>query len=152
MCLNESLRIFPPLLYSTKLCTKDCQLMNKNDQPVQVSAGCGVVIPTYAIHHDEDYYPDPEDFKPERFNQENGGMKKLTDQGIFLPFGIGLRRCLGAQYANAQIKAVLVDIVRHFNVKINANTRSDNKIDGISYVASLEGGIWLDFETIKNTA
>lgn len=151
-CILESLRLFPPLLYSTKLCTEDCQLINKNGQPVPVSAGCGVVIPTYTIHHDEDYYPDPEEYNPERFSQENGGVKKYSDQGVFLPFGIGPRKCLGIQFAQAQIKAVIVEIVKHFNVKINANTRTDNKLDGISYVASLEGGVWLDFETIKKTA
>lgn len=152
MCINESLRIFPPLLYSTKLCTADCQLMNKNDQPVVVTTGCGVVIPTFAIHHDGDYFPDPEEFKPERFSEQNGGVKKFSDQGVFLPFGLGPRKCLGIQYGHVQIKAVVVEIVKHFNVKVNANTRSDNTIDGISYVASLEGGIWLDFETLKKTA
>ncbi|KAL5277370.1 hypothetical protein ACFFRR_002544 [Megaselia abdita] len=150
MCINESLRIFPPLLYSTKVCTKDCQLVNKNDQPVLVPAGCGVVIPTYTIHHDEEYYSDPEEFKPERFSETK--LKSLSDQGVFLPFGLGPRKCLGVQYANAQVKAVIVEIVRHFNVKMNANTRTDNQIDGISYVASLEGGIWLDFEAIKKSA
>lgn len=152
MCINESLRIFPPLLYSTKLCTDDCELTNKNGQPVLISAGCGVVIPTYAIHHDEDFYPDPEEFKPERFSDENGGVKKCSDQGVFLPFGIGPRKCLGMIYAEAVVKAVVVEIVKHFHVKVNANTRADNKIDGISYVASLEGGIWLDFEAVKKNA
>lgn len=49
----------------------------------------------YSIHHDERYYDDPEDFKPERFLPENGGVKKYREQGKFMGFGDGPRICMG---------------------------------------------------------
>lgn len=149
MCLNEALRTFPPILYSTKLCTEECELINKNRKPVVIPSGCGVVISSYAIHHDEDHYPNPESFNPERFKD---GAQKFIDKGVFLPFGLGPRKCLGIHYANVQIKAVVVEIIRNFKIKVNSNTRTDNKLEGISYVAALDGGVWLDFEPIKKTA
>lgn len=152
MCINESLRMFPPHLYSTKICSEDCQLMNKNGQPVLINSGTCVVIPTYAIHHDEDYFTEADVFNPERFSLENGGVQKYIDQRVFLPFGSGPRKCLGFQYAYCQTKSIIVEIVKSFNIKLNSNTRTDNKLDGISYVAALEGGVWLDFEAIKKTA
>lgn len=49
-----------------------------------------MLIPVYQIHHDEEYYPNPEEFNPDRFNEEN-----KPNQYAFLPFGEGPRMCIG---------------------------------------------------------
>ena len=51
-----------------------------------------VIIPIYALHHDPDYYPHPQKFDPERFNEEN---KRKRHPFVYLPFGAGPRNCLG---------------------------------------------------------
>lgn len=53
------------------------------------------MISLHSIHHDAEYYPQPEEFLPERFSQANGGTKKFKDMGIYMPFGDGPRICLG---------------------------------------------------------
>jgi hypothetical protein len=50
------------------------------------------MIPIYALHHDPNYYPDPEVFDPERFTDENKNSRPL---GTFIPFGDGPRICIG---------------------------------------------------------
>lgn len=45
-------------------------------------------IPIYSIHNDANYYPKPEKFDPERFNDEN---RKTRHPMTFLPFGGGPR-------------------------------------------------------------
>jgi cytochrome P450 len=50
------------------------------------------VIPVYALHRDPKYYPDPERFDPERFNEDE---KANRHHYVYLPFGEGPRICIG---------------------------------------------------------
>jgi cytochrome P450 len=49
-------------------------------------------IPVLALHHDTKYYPEPERFDPERFNEDE---KAKRHQYVYLPFGEGKRICIG---------------------------------------------------------
>lgn len=59
---------------------------------VTIPKGQRVWVPAYAIQRDSKYYPDPEIFDPERFNEEE---VKLRHPMLFLPFGDGPRNCIG---------------------------------------------------------
>lgn len=82
-------------MWSTKLCTQSYKTTNKNGLEFTIERGDSIIIPIYALHHDAQYYPEPDKFKPERFLPENGGVKKFKDLGVFLGFGDGPRTCLG---------------------------------------------------------
>jgi cytochrome P450 len=60
-----------------------------------------VAISIAALHHREDVYPDPHSFRPERFVDEKPGTY------TWVPFGGGIRRCLGASLAMAEQREVL---------------------------------------------
>jgi cytochrome P450 len=66
-----------------------------------VEAGTPVAMSILLLHHREDLYPDPFAFKPERFL----GRKPGTYEWI--PFGGGIRRCLGAALAMAEQRVVM---------------------------------------------
>lgn len=51
------------------------------------------------------------------------------------------------RFATAQVKAAIVELISKFNVRINAKTRKDNELEPTGFLASLRGGIWLDFES-----
>jgi len=57
-----------------------------------VEKGTQIFVPTLGLHHDPKYYPDPERFDPERFNEEE---KKKRPHFSYLPFGEGPRICIG---------------------------------------------------------
>lgn len=149
MCIKETLRIFPPIMYSTKVCTKSYELINKGARSLEVPVGCEVIIPTYAIHHDPNFYPDPEKFNPERFNESSPEAKTIAEQGLFIPFGAGLRMCPAIKYAEAIIKAAVVEIIHHFDVQLDPHTRDDNQIDEKSNVACLKNHVVLNFTLLK---
>ena len=65
-----------------------------------------VAVSIIALHHREDVYPDPYGFRPERFL----GCKPGTY--TWIPFGGGIRRCLGASLAMAEQRVVLSAIAR----------------------------------------
>jgi hypothetical protein len=54
--------------------------------------GTAVYIPVFALHYDSQYYPDPDKFDPERFNEENNQTRPNYPH---LPFGEGPRMCTG---------------------------------------------------------
>ena len=66
-----------------------------------VAAGTAIAMSILLVHHREDLYPEPFAFRPERWL----GRKPGTYEWI--PFGGGIRRCLGAALAMAEQRVVL---------------------------------------------
>lgn len=73
----------------TRQCVKQYKIP---DQDINIEKGIKVVIPILGIHHDEEYFPDPEKFDPDRFNEENS---KNRHPYAHIPFGEGPRICIG---------------------------------------------------------
>lgn len=63
--------------------------------------GCHLIASTYLVHHDPDIYPEPYEFRPERFLENEPGTY------TWIPFGGGRRRCIGASFATLEMGAVL---------------------------------------------
>lgn len=79
----------------SKKCMEAIEVIGAKDKKLQIEKDMIVVIPIYSIHRDKEYYENPDEFLPERFDEENGGIKKYKDMGVWLPFGVGPRTCLG---------------------------------------------------------
>ncbi|XP_055371663.1 probable cytochrome P450 28d1 [Condylostylus longicornis] len=149
-CINEALRVLPILSYTSKICTEETTFTNYDGTTLKIEKGMPIHIPTYIVHNDEEYYPDPEKYDPERFSPENGGEKKYRDMGVFLPFGDGPRICLGQKFGLTQVKTGLCEVIRNFQVIPSEKTRKDNLIGSAGSLSTLKGGIWLQFREIKN--
>jgi cytochrome P450 len=77
--------------------------------------GACVVAHTHLIHHDSEIYPDPYEFRPERFLEEGPGTY------TWIPFGGGRRRCLGASFATLEMKIVLRAVLAESAVSPSSN-------------------------------
>lgn len=86
MVVSETFRRWPPVPFLERRCNQSHVLENSDGIKVQLNAGDSIVIPTYAVHMNDKYFPNPEKFDPERFSDEN---KHKIQSGTFLPFGIG---------------------------------------------------------------
>ena len=86
-CIKEDLRMFPPFARNDRVCVKDWE-----NEGLKICKGINIAIPIYAIHHNPEYWPEPELFKPERFFKENASS--LVPYA-WLPFGSGPRVCIG---------------------------------------------------------
>ena len=76
-----------------------------------VPAGTAVTMSILLVHHREDLYPQPFEFRPERWL----GRKPGTYEWI--PFGGGIRRCLGAALAMAEQRVVLEAMARRLDLE-----------------------------------
>jgi cytochrome P450 len=106
--VQETLRARPVLPNSAPRLVK---------QPVEIggwqydaSSPVCVVPNAYLIHHDPAVYPDPYTFRPERFLDEQPGTY------TWIPFGGGRRRCLGASFAQLEMKIVLRAILERSDI------------------------------------
>lgn len=72
-----------------------------------------MVVPAiYLTHHRPDLYPEPKQFRPERF------LERQYSPYEFLPFGGSNRRCIGAAFAMFEMKLVLATILRHYDLAL----------------------------------
>ena len=65
----------------------------------------------YLVHTDPDVYPDPEKFRPERFSEGR------PDPRAWIPFGGGVRRCMGASLAQLEMKIVLRTVLEELDLE-----------------------------------
>lgn len=66
-----------------------------------VPKGVNVVIVPFALHRDPEYFPEPEEFRPERFLPENSSGRNPY---AYIPFSAGLRNCIGKLKGSADLQ------------------------------------------------
>jgi cytochrome P450 family 135 len=71
----------------------------------ELPTGTFVMAAIAALHYREDLFPDPEEFRPERF------LDGKADNYAWIPFGGGVRRCIGAAFAEYEMRIVLRTIL-----------------------------------------
>jgi cytochrome P450 len=72
----------------------------------RVEPGSVLMASAYLLHRDPEIYADPLEFRPERF------LNGEPPPGAWIPFGGGTRRCLGAGFAEAEMRTVLRTVLR----------------------------------------
>ena len=98
---HETLRIYPvTILAKPRMVKSPVELMGYELEPDTAVFCC-----IYLTHHREDLYPNPKQFKPERF------LERQFSPYEFMPFGGGSRRCIGAALAMFEMKLVLATIL-----------------------------------------
>ena len=115
--ISEILRKYPPLIRLNRVAEQKHQLGNTG---ITLNKGDTVYILVYAIHHNEEYYPSPEQFKPERFLPEN---RHLIKPYTYLPFGSGPRHCVGMKFALLETKLALAKIITKYKFVTSKNTQ-----------------------------
>lgn len=66
--------------------------VNAREKPLHLKTGQLCTYSVYSIHKDKKFFPNPNKFDPERFNDDN---KQNIHPGAYIPFGVGPRNCIG---------------------------------------------------------
>ncbi|XP_008554599.3 probable cytochrome P450 6a13 [Microplitis demolitor] len=141
MVIQETLRKDSPAGLLRRKSIQSYKLPGTN---ITLPAGTIVQIPIYSFHHDDRYYPSPETFDPERFN-ENEKRHPM----VHLPFGDGPKNCIGARFAIYQSKLGLISVLKNFKVSPSKSTQVPYKIDITAIVLAADGGTHLQFDPLN---
>ncbi|XP_055771905.1 cytochrome P450 4V2-like [Salvelinus fontinalis] len=137
--IKESLRLFPSVPFFARSICEDCHING-----FKVPKGANAIIMPYSLHRDPRHFPQPEEFRPERFMPENCiGRHPYA----FIPFSAGLRNCIGQRFAMMEEKVILASILRYFNVEA-CQKREDLRPLG-ELILRPEKGIWIKLEKRK---
>nr|CAD7591204.1 unnamed protein product [Timema genevievae] len=135
--IYETLRKYPSVPNLERMCTKEYVIPGTD---ATIDKGTLVMIPSYALHHDPEYFPDPEKFDPDRFSKEN---KNSFPQYSYLPFGEGPRICIGMRFGLMQVKVGLATLLSKYEFSICEKSSVPLILSPVSPLTTAKAGIWL---------
>ncbi|CAJ2502539.1 Uu.00g099330.m01.CDS01 [Anthostomella pinea] len=116
-CIDESLRMSPPV---SGILWRERAPDENDSQPLVVDGhvippGTVVGVNTYSLHHNEEYFPDPFAFNPERWLDSSTPEAAKLVRNAFIPFSVGSRACAGKSMAYKEISLVLAKTLLYFD-------------------------------------
>ena len=109
--IAESMRLFPPVYVIGREATRDLELGG-----YRVKRGYTVLMSQWVNHRDTEYFPEPEEFRPERW--ENGLAKRIP-KFAYYPFGGGQRMCVGSTFASIEAPIVLATVGQRYRFTVD---------------------------------
>lgn len=108
--IKEALRITPVIPNLVRVTNGDYQLGEYTLSKGTIIAPC-----IYLTHRDPDYWAEPQRFMPERF------LDSTEKPFTYFPFGFGIRRCIGAAFAQYEMKIIIAQILLSVDLELEAN-------------------------------
>jgi cytochrome P450 len=126
--VKEVLRLRPVIALVLRRLTEPMEIGGR-----LLPAGVTVAPCIYLLHRRPDVYDEPRAFRPERFLEQPPGTY------TWIPFGGGVRRCLGASFAQFEIKVVLRELVARLDIR-PARPRPERRVRRAIVFAPERGG------------
>jgi cytochrome P450 len=108
--LDETVRLYPPVYVIPRVCTRAVQI-----GPYGVEAGDELWLWVYFMQRDARWFRLPERFDPARFLP---GGEASQHPRAYLPFGAGLRSCIGRGFATLEAVLVLASVLQRFRLEL----------------------------------
>ncbi|XP_011865160.1 PREDICTED: probable cytochrome P450 6a13 [Vollenhovia emeryi] len=134
---RETLRKYPSVPFLMRQAMSNYTF---NGTKVSIPKGQRVWIPIYAIQRDPDFYPKPDIFDPERFNEE---AVQSRHPMVYQPFGDGPRNCIGSRFAVYQTKLGLIKMLRNYRIETCEKTPISYVNDPRTFLLMPKGGLHL---------
>lgn len=106
--IKETLRLYPSVPFITRESKEDTSLNG-----IILPKGAQINIFPFHIHRDPRHFPDPLKFDPNRFLPENTTNRHPY---AFVPFSAGPRNCIGQKFAMLEIKVLLANIIKNYEL------------------------------------
>jgi cytochrome P450 len=110
MVLEETLRKYPPAWVGPRRALEPFEF-----EGVPVPGRAFVNYCSWASHHLPEVFPDPEDFRPERFGPEASAS---LPKGAYIPFGGGPRTCIGMRFGQLEVRTIATLILSRFTLSL----------------------------------
>ncbi|KAG1686102.1 Cytochrome P450 3A1 [Nymphon striatum] len=105
--IDETLRLYPAVVHGERICSANYDLGS-----IFLPKGTVVKFSPYSMHRDPEFWPNPDEFDPERFLGEN---VKNHHPYAYLPFAHGPRNCIAKRFALVEMKLCLARTLRKLN-------------------------------------
>jgi cytochrome P450 len=115
--VNETLRVRPVVPIVARMLTQELQV-----GAYRLPVGTRVVPSIYLTNRNPRVYEHPREFRPERFLQAMGG--RAINPFSWIPFGGGIRRCIGASFALLEMKVILRTMLAELEPRAPSGVRS----------------------------
>jgi cytochrome P450 len=110
--VEESMRLYPPIWGMLRTSVAEDVLGG-----FRIAPGARVITSPWVVHRSPALWPEPTQFRPERFSPEQeDGRHRFA----YFPFGAGPRQCVGAQFAMLEVPLIAAMIWREFSVRLVA--------------------------------
>jgi sterol 14-demethylase len=109
--LKEALRLHPPLIILMRVVQEAFDVGG-----VTVAKGQSIAVSPAVSNRLPDDFPDPDVFDPDRY--ADGRQEDLVNRWTWIPFGAGRHRCVGAQFAMMQLKAIFSVLLRNYEFSL----------------------------------
>jgi cytochrome P450 len=112
-CIKENMRLYSPVeRVPDKIMTKDVEL-----DGYHIPKGTRVGINISAIHQSKKVYGDPENFRPERWSNEEQEKIKIPSSA-WIPFSYGSRVCIGNNFSLIEQKLFVCELLQRFKITL----------------------------------
>ena len=108
--IDEAVRLYPPIAAISRVAIGADELAGE-----RVKRGTMVVIAPYVLHRHALHWRDPNAFDPNRFL---GAARSAIDRYAYIPFGAGLRTCIGSAFALQEATLVLATVMKNFSLRL----------------------------------
>ncbi|XP_075983804.1 cytochrome P450 6B5-like [Anticarsia gemmatalis] len=133
-CIDEALRLYPVLAILTREVAEDYTLPDG----LRLEKGLRVHLPLSHLHYNPDFFPEPEEYRPERFYGDN---KRDIKPYTYMPFGDGPRVCIGMRFAKMQMMAGFITLFKKYRVELADGMERKLTIEPKNFITQAKGGI-----------
>ncbi|XP_030657096.1 cytochrome P450 27C1 isoform X1 [Nomascus leucogenys] len=115
--LKETLRLFPVLPGNGRVTQEDLVIGG-----YLIPKGTQLALCHYATSYQDENFPRAKEFRPERWLRK-GDLDRVDNFGS-IPFGHGVRSCIGRRIAELEIHLVVIQLLQHFEIKTSSQTKA----------------------------
>ncbi|CAH1392174.1 unnamed protein product [Nezara viridula] len=137
-CISETLRMYPPVGMLNRECTKDFKFQDGTS----VKKGEQIVIPTFSIHRDPKYFPEPTKYNPDRFASS-------PQRGTYLPFGDGPRICIGKRFALNEIKIAMTRLLEKYSFETSSSNKEQIELNPWTDIVCPKNGLFVKIQKLN---
>ena len=144
MVIAETLRMYPQPPLLIRRCRTEDKLPSGAGREATVIRGMDIFIAIYNLHRDERFWPNPDQFDPDRFTRPYSNPdvpdwagfdpkkwegklypNEVASDFAFLPFGGGARKCVGDEFATLEASVTLAMVLRRFSFEFDKDFFQD---------------------------
>jgi cytochrome P450 len=127
MVIDETLRLYPPAWQTMRHAHEDDEIGG-----YAIPAGTALLWNHLTLHRHADFWDQPDQFVPERFENAQLASESLTRhfRYAYMPFGYGSRVCIGNAFALTEIQLVLATLTQHYRLILDP----EYHLDPVAYI------------------